>query len=135
MTDRSQNVADYKKILRTVINERPSGMAQRLSVALGKNRSFISQISNPAYKIPIPYKHLDTIFKVCGFSTEQRKEFLDAYSLAHPKYAAYINQETHTNIEKNTIILPSTGNKEVDDEIKSAVLKLANDMVNIYKNT
>jgi len=42
-------IAAYKAILRDVLDKRPSGMRQRLAEALGKNRSFITQIANPAY--------------------------------------------------------------------------------------
>ncbi|TIS73771.1 MAG: hypothetical protein E5W99_25385, partial [Mesorhizobium sp.] len=43
----------YKTILSQVIDQRPSGMRQRLADALGKHRSFVTQISSPAYSIPI----------------------------------------------------------------------------------
>ncbi len=38
-------IAAYKAILRDVLDRRPSGMRQRLAEALGKNRSFITQIA------------------------------------------------------------------------------------------
>ena len=78
-------VADYKNILRRVLENRPSGTRQRLSAALGKNRSFISQITNPSYSVPIPAPHLSTIFEICHFSLEDRREFLEAYARAHPR--------------------------------------------------
>ena len=37
-------------------------------IALGKNRSFVSQITNPAYAMPIPAQHLEIIFEICHFS-------------------------------------------------------------------
>ena len=58
-----EHVAAYKRILQKVLDSRPSGMRQRLAESLGKNRSFISQISNPAYPTPIPAQHIDTIFE------------------------------------------------------------------------
>ena len=42
------NVADYKAILRRVLDNRPSGTRLKLAAALGKNRSFVTQITNPA---------------------------------------------------------------------------------------
>ena len=50
-------------------DNRPSGTRQRLAGALGKNRSFVSQIANPAYPVPIPVQHLETIFE---FATSRR---------------------------------------------------------------
>ncbi|RUY88759.1 hypothetical protein, partial [Mesorhizobium sp. M7A.F.Ca.CA.003.01.2.1] len=74
----------YKTILSQVIDQRPSGMRQRLADALGKHRSFVTQISSPAYSIPIPSKHLPAIFSVCHFSPAERDQFLAAYHQAHP---------------------------------------------------
>ncbi|TIW64110.1 MAG: hypothetical protein E5V58_32900, partial [Mesorhizobium sp.] len=74
----------YKTILSHVIDQRPSGMRQRLADALGKHRSFVTQISSPAYSIPIPSKHLPSIFSVCHFSPAERDQFLTAYHQAHP---------------------------------------------------
>jgi len=74
----------YKALLRTVLDRRPSGTRQRLANALGKNRSFVSQISNPAYPVPIPAPHLDVIFEICHFSGGEKKAFLEAFDRAHP---------------------------------------------------
>ena len=81
-------VSAYKRMLAEIIDRRPSGTRQRLATALAKNRSFVSQITNPAYATPIPPSHLDLIFEVCHFSAAQRREFARLYALAHPKRAA-----------------------------------------------
>ena len=69
---------------REVIDQRPSGTRQRLADALGKHRSFVTQITSPTYSTPIPAKHLPTIFSVCHFSPAERDPFLAAYERAHP---------------------------------------------------
>ncbi len=74
----------YKSVLAGVIEQRPSGTRQRLADALGKHRSFVSQIANPAYSTPIPAKHLPVIFSVCHFSPAEREAFVTAYAVAHP---------------------------------------------------
>jgi hypothetical protein len=72
-------VAEYKRIFKEVLDSRPSGMRIRLAHAIGKNRSFVSQISNPAYHIPIPVQHLSTIFDVCqDLGSSKRNGQLDA---------------------------------------------------------
>jgi len=38
-------VAEYKRIFKEVLDSRPSGMRIRLAHAMGKNRSFVSQIT------------------------------------------------------------------------------------------
>jgi hypothetical protein len=78
-------VAGYKRALQRVLENRPSGTRQRLATALGTNRSFITQMTNPAYAMPIPSQHLDVIFELCHFSQTERQTFLDAYALAHPE--------------------------------------------------
>jgi hypothetical protein len=78
-------VAAYKRMLAAIIDKRPSGTRQRLAGALAKNRSFVSQITNPAYATPIPASHLGQIFEICHFSAAERQEFTRLYGLAHPK--------------------------------------------------
>lgn len=82
---RENFVARYKHILARVLDTRPSGTRQHLASALGKHRSFVSQISNPAYTTPIPVDHLGTIFTVCHFSTAEKRAFLELYRQAHPR--------------------------------------------------
>jgi hypothetical protein len=92
MRGRDQEVSDgtakairaYKEILSAVVDQRPSGTRQRLADALGKHRSFITQITSPAYSTPIPAPHLPGIFSVCHFSPAERDGFLSAYRAAHP---------------------------------------------------
>ena len=73
-------VAAYKRIFKDVLDSRPSGLRIRLAHAMGKNRSFVSQISNPAYPVPIPAQHLTTIFEVCHFPPPAKTAFLRAYA-------------------------------------------------------
>lgn len=77
-------VAAYKRLLKSYIDLRPSGMRLKIAEALGKHKSFVSQITNPAYAVPVPARHLETIFKICHFSNEERESFLAAYGAAHP---------------------------------------------------
>jgi hypothetical protein len=82
--ERALAVEAYKTLLRNVLDRRPSGTRQRLANALGKNRSFVSQISNPSYPVPIPAPHLDAIFEICHFSPGEKATFLEAFNRAHP---------------------------------------------------
>jgi len=79
---RGETVADYKRLLQTVCENRPSGTRVRLAVALGTNRSFVSQLVNPAYSLPIPAQHLETIFEICHFSPTEKRDFLEAFGQA-----------------------------------------------------
>jgi hypothetical protein len=105
-----QAVADYKRILQHVLDNRPSGMRQRLAEALGKNRSFISQICNPAYQTPVPAQHLERIFEICHFSPHEREEFLDAYHRAHPSRLR--GHKVHARTRSITVDVPDLGDAE-----------------------
>ncbi len=76
-------IAGYKRVLSKVLEQRPSGTRQRLADALGKHRSFITQIASPAYATPIPARHLGEIFAVCHFAPAEREAFMAAYRKAH----------------------------------------------------
>src|SRR4051794_41959267 len=78
-------VAEYKRVFAKVLENRPSGTRQRLAMALGKNRSFISQIANPSYATPIPAQHLETIFEICLFPATERRGFFEGYGRGHPR--------------------------------------------------
>jgi len=101
-------VAAYKSILQAVINNRPSGTRQRLAAAIGKNRSFVSQITNPIYPTPIPAQHLEAIFSICHFSPAERDAFLLAYRRAHPGRLEVVEQERP--MRRVVIELPDFGN-------------------------
>ena len=83
----SSAVAEYKRILQQVLENRPAGTRLRLAEALGKNRSFISQITNPNYSVPIPAAHLDHIFEICHFLASEKAQFMSTYRRAHPHRA------------------------------------------------
>src|ERR1700756_1313310 len=77
-------VAEYKRILQQVLDRRPAGTRLRLAERLGKNRSFISQITNARYSVPIPANHLESIFESCHLLAAERESFMAAYPRAPP---------------------------------------------------
>jgi hypothetical protein len=119
-------VARYKAVLQHVIDTRPSGTRQRLAGALGKNRSFVSQITNPAYATPIPARHLETIFEICHFSPDERQRFLAAYSDAHPRRGPVSKEGPR--LRPHTVYLPDLGddvrNHELDRTVGDFVQRL-----------
>jgi hypothetical protein len=114
MTNERDAVAAYKAVFKAVLDKRPSGMRLRLADALGKNRSFISHISNPIYATPIPAQHLNAIFQVCHFSASEKAEFLAAYSEAHPQRT---DQLRGGREERSvTLQVPSLGSAKKDGQ-------------------
>lgn len=82
---RAEAIAGYKSLLRSFIERRPSGLRGRLASALGKHKSFVSQIASPAYSVPIPADDLPIIFELCHLSPQERRGFLALYRRAHPE--------------------------------------------------
>ncbi len=78
-------VKTYKARLSALIDKRPSGTRQRIADALGKHRSFVTQILSTAYPTPLPAKHVPIIFSVCHFNGEEKRQFLADYHAAHPE--------------------------------------------------
>jgi hypothetical protein len=120
-------VAAYKSIFKAVLENRPSGMRLRLAHAIGRNRSFISQISNPAYPTPIPVQHLNTIFEVCHFSPAERAAFLEAYGRAHPRRAARLADVPRERTV--TLHLPDLGSQRRNEELDSMLHDFARRLV------
>ena len=116
-------VAAYKRVLQDVLERRPSGMRQRLAVALGKNRSFISQISNPTYPTPIPAQHVEPIFEICHFSPAERERFLEAYRQAHPQRLRTLGHPDRTR--RITLTLPDLEDEQKNRRLEAALAELA----------
>jgi len=113
-------VADYKRVLQQVLENRPAGTRLRLAEALGKNRSFISQITNPSYSVPIPAAHLDRIFEICHFLAGEKAQFMAAYRRAHPHRAPRKSGDARwREIVQRVPDLRDPGkNKQIDEMMK-----------------
>jgi hypothetical protein len=120
---RTDAVAAYKAVLKRVIDTRPSGTRHRLAISLGKNRSFISQIANPVYAVPIPAQHLETIFEVCHFTTADRRDFLAAYAEAHPR--RHEQGRKSAGMRMLTLTLPDLGNARRNRLLDEAIAEIA----------
>jgi hypothetical protein len=118
-----RDVADYKVILRRVLDNRPSGTRLKLAAALGKNRSFVSQITNPAYLVPIPAKHVAIIFEVCHLSGAERTAFLEAYGRAHPGRLRAPHRDARTRIIAVTV--PDLGDDKKNRALDELVIEFA----------
>ena len=119
--ERVTAVAAYKSVLKRVVDNRPSGTRHRLAMALGKNRSFISQITSPAYSVPIPAEHLDTIFEVCHFKHGEKSEFLASYARAHSLRLMRKKPGTRTL----TVTVPDLGDSQRNRLLDEAVVEVA----------
>lgn len=124
-------VAAYKTILKTVLDLRPSGMRRRLAKRLGRNPSFVSQISNPSYPTPIPAAHVEAIIEVCHFSPEERQRFLAAYEAAHPERMGMVHS---SGAGRNlTLTVPDLGSSERNAEFDRAVIHFIQKMARLLQ--
>jgi hypothetical protein len=121
--EKTAAVAAYKAVLKRVVDTRPSGTRHRLAIALGKNRSFISQIANPVYAVPIPMQHLETIFEVCHFTPTEKRDFLAAYVEAHPRRLDLARAPAATR--KLTLTLPDLRDARRNRMLDEAIAEVA----------
>jgi len=122
-------VADYKRLLQAVCDNRPSGTRGRLAVALGTNRSFVSQLVNPIYAMPIPAQHLETIFEVCHFSPAERAAFLAAYDQAHPGRRE--TGETSLGSRAISLTVPDLGSARRNQAIDAMIVEYVRHLVRL----
>ena len=125
-------VAAYKRIFREVLDNRPSGMRLRLAHAMGKNRSFVSQISNPAYPVPIPVQHLNTIFDVCHFPPPTKTAFLEAYARAHPRRIGQLDEIPRERII--TLHLPDLGSSKRNAQLEALMQEFARRLATVLQD-
>ncbi|WP_193370446.1 hypothetical protein [Pelagibius marinus] len=97
-------VAEYKVLLKRYLDRRPSGTRQKLAEAFGTHKSFISQVTNPAYRVPLPAQHIPAMFRVCHLSEEEQRHFLELYGRAHP--AQSVAMEELASIERDVLRIP-----------------------------
>ena len=126
-------IAGYKAILRDVLDRRPSGMRQRLAEALGKNRSFITQIANPAYQTPIPAQHVHAIMQVCHFSAQEKERFLNAYHRAHPRRLLLLKDRERSR--RLTLMLPDLGSEQKNRKLDGLVRQFAEQIARLVEDS
>ena len=116
----------YKRLLQDVLNQRPSGTRQRLADALGKNRSFVTQMTSPSYPTPIPHRHLATVLSVCHFTPEGREAFMTAYRQAHPK--RFDIGDSSRKTRHLSLPVPNLGNEKLNAAFDKAVIEFIQKM-------
>lgn len=122
--DHETPVAAYKSLLRDCLNRRPSGLRQKLAAALGKHKSFISQITNPTYSVPIPAGDLGIIFEVCHLSPEEQRHFLQLYEAAHPGRSGHSPQALD-ELREIRIAVPAFHSEAMGRRVETTILETA----------
>lgn len=107
----------YKTLLREYLNRRPSGIRKKISSAINTHRSFISQVANPNYRVPLPAQYVPILMDVCHFTHEEQETFLAAYTAAHPGQALFAQAAAKGDYTSLTLNL-----SEVQDENRRIAL-------------
>jgi len=138
MKDKSQKndarIRAYKAILQNHIEKQPSGLRKKIANAIGTNRSFVSQITNSTYRVPIPANYVHTIIKVCHLPPVERADFLSAYMAAHPGQAELINIHEFGHADTFTVNLSDVADEELRAAIKTALKSMADAMIALAAN-
>ena len=118
-------LAAYKRCLRALIDQRPSGTRQRIAEALGTHKSFISQITNPGLRVPLPAQHVEPIFRICHFSNEEKQQFLDLYRRAHPHQRVTFADLEAEDQDVIRIVVPPFENTQKRREVEDIIREFA----------
>ncbi len=118
-------VAAYKRLLRAVIERRPSGTRRRLAAAMGAHPSFVSQITNPALRVPLPAQHVPTVLRACRFAPEEAAEFLGLYARAHPAQAVALQALADEERDVLRIPLPRGLDPEAREMVETTIRDFA----------
>lgn len=119
-------IQSYKVLLANFIDKRPSGTRQRLADALGKHRSFVTQITSASYATPLPAKHVATVFALCHLSEIEQQQFLDAYHQAHP--GRLPKSEVGKRLRHLSLLVPDLGNEERNKLFDQTITDIAHRM-------
>ena len=122
-------VAAYKELLRGYLEKRPSGLRKRISDVIGTNRSFVSQITNPKYSVPIPSHYVQRLISICHLSPSERAEFIAAYLEAHPGQAELLHNSTVAEVDSITIDLSTVKDEAQRNLIKQTLKYTAESLI------
>jgi hypothetical protein len=132
---RDELVAAYKRLLQEFIDRRPSGLRLKIAKAIGKHRSFVSQITNPSYPIPVPARHLETIFRICHLAPEERQAFMAAYEAAHPRHPRETRRPARRAKERRIveIDLPAVDDPDLEREMEEFLRQTARQLERLVR--
>jgi DNA-binding transcriptional regulator YdaS (Cro superfamily) len=128
-------VAAYKALLRELVARRPSGTRQKMAEATGTHPSFISQVTNPGLRVPLPAQHLPAIFRVCHFSPEEQTQFLRLYSRAHPAQFAAIEELAAIDRDVIRIPVPDLGDAATREAVEVMIRGFAEQLFALLRRT
>ena len=134
MADADDPVIEYKLLLREYLDRRPSGTRQKLAEATGTHKSFISQITNTTYRVPLPAQHIPAVFRVCHLSEDEQKRFLEVYSRAHPAQSVALSELAKSEVGVLKIPLPPGLSAEKRAEVEQLIREFAERVIKLTQD-
>lgn len=125
-------IRDYKLLLQEYLSIRPAGYRRKIADAIGSNRSFVSQITSPQYRVPIPGANLQKIMDVCHFSPLERMMFTAAFVRAHPNQAEMVERQNADDDARIDIDLSRIADPKIRALISQTVRHQVEAMMALY---
>jgi hypothetical protein len=122
-------VRRYKLLLQTFLKRRGSGSRQAIAEALGNTRSFVTQITSPAYDLAIPAQHVLRIVELARLEPDERRMFLDAYIEAHPERGPEILGPSLSEGGRSIVIeVPALSSETAQRHLEQAIRRVADEI-------
>ncbi len=122
-------VRRYKLLLQTFLKRRGPGARQAIAEGLGHTRSFVTQITSPAYDMAIPAAQARAIVRIAELTPEEERVFLEAYLAAHPERAPDLYAQTHGGL---AIAVPDLQDPAAQARMEALIRKLAEDVIESF---
>ena len=123
----------YKILLKEAVDARPSGIRLRIASLIGKNKSFVSQITSPNYKTPLPEKYVEPILDTIHLTQKERERFLDIYRRAHPRARAYSTEPVHEETRSLRIELPRLESRQLENSVDQMIIQFARNLSDLAR--
>lgn len=135
MTTESKHelIRAYKTFLKEAVEARPSGLRLRIASQIGKNKSFVSQITSPNYKTPLPEKYVDPILDAIHLTQKDRDQFLQIYRRAHPRARTRSTEPVHDEMRVLRIELPKLESRRLESRVDQMILQFARNLSDIAR--
>ncbi|MBT2189099.1 hypothetical protein [Sphingobium nicotianae] len=131
---RQELIRAYKCILKDAVEARPSGIRLRIADMIGKNKSFVSQVTNPKYSTPLPESYIEPIFDAVHMTPKERERFLDLYHRAHPRAArAQSPEPAEEGVRVVKIELPRLATRQLEAKVDQMILQIARNLSELAK--
>ncbi|WP_116134450.1 hypothetical protein [Tropicimonas sp. IMCC34043] len=127
--DELMPVRRYKLLLQTFLKRRGPGARQAFAEALGHTRSFVTQITSPAYDLAISAAQVRAILRLGVLTAEEERVFLEAYVAAHPDRASDVYTHAHDGF---SLALPDLDDPVAQARMEALIRKLAEGVIESF---